>query len=112
MPHCKTFDWSALLDKLGGDEEFVKSLLAVALRSSGPLPGELRAACAQADLPALARLAHKVKGTAGDIVAEPLRERARVAEMAAREGAADAVGLNLQLADAVDEFLEELRAVT
>jgi two-component system sensor histidine kinase/response regulator len=111
VPQCRTFDWDALLDKLGGDEEFVGNLLGVALRSNAAMPADLRAACAAADFDALARLAHKVKGTAGDLVAEPLRERARQAELSAREGKPEAVPLNLQLADAVDEFVSELRTL-
>ncbi len=83
-----------------------------ASRASAAAPAELRAACAAADLPLLARVAHKVKGTAGDLSAEPLREQARAAELAARAGGADAVQKNLGLADAVDAFLAELRELT
>jgi two-component system sensor histidine kinase/response regulator len=112
VPHCKTFDWDALLDKLDGDEAFVRSLLEVALRSNASMPADLRAACQSGDYPTLARLAHKVKGTAGDIVAEPLRERARQTELAARESKPESLLLSLQLADAVEEFNSELRTVT
>lgn len=107
----RTFDWDALLDKLGGDEEFVLGLLAVALRSNEPVPAELRAAAAGCDLATLARLAHKVKGTAGDLVAATLQARAREAEVAARGHEPDAVALNLALADALDALLEEVRSL-
>jgi two-component system sensor histidine kinase/response regulator len=112
VPHCRTFDWNALLDKLGGDEEFVGTLLGVALQSNVSMPGDLRAACAAGNYADMARLAHKVKGTAGDLVAEGLREQARVAEMSAREGKPEALQLNLGLADALEEFLAELRTLT
>jgi len=104
-----TFDRQALIDKLGGDAEFVHGLLAVALQSNERMPGELRAAADRADCDAIARLAHKVKGTAGDIVATILRERAAGAEMAARLDAADAAALASALADEVDALLAELR---
>jgi HPt (histidine-containing phosphotransfer) domain-containing protein len=103
------FDWAALVDKFGGDEEFVRSLLGVTLRASGSLPAELRNACAAADFATLAGLAHKVKGTAGDIVATALQFQARDAELAARATDADAIGMNLQLADTLEEFLGEVR---
>lgn len=111
MPHCRTFDWDALLDKLGGDEEFVGSLLGVALRSNASMPADLRAACAAANYGELARLAHKVKGTAGDLVAVSLQDRAREAELSAREAGPEALQLGLGLADAVDDFLSELRTL-
>jgi len=104
-----TFDHRALLDKFGGDDEFVRSLLGVTLRSSGTLSTELRNACAAADFATLATLAHKVKGTAGDIVATPLQARAREAELAARASEPSAIGLGLELADTLDEFLAEVR---
>jgi HPt (histidine-containing phosphotransfer) domain-containing protein len=104
------FDWAALVDKFGGDEEFVRSLLGVTLRASSSLPMELRNACAAADFATLAGLAHKVKGTAGDIVATALQFQARDAELAARATEADAIGMNLQLADTLDEFLGEIRS--
>jgi HPt (histidine-containing phosphotransfer) domain-containing protein len=107
----RSFDRQALLDKFGGDEEFVQSLLGVTLRSSGTLPTELRNACAAADFELLARLAHKVKGTAGDLVATMLQSQARDAELAARASDSGAIALNLGLADTLDEFLEEIRGV-
>ena len=106
----RTFDQAALLEKLGGDRDFVRTLLGVALRSNGNLPSELRNACAAADFATLARLAHKVKGTAGDLVAVALQSSAREAELAARAAEPDAIGLNLELADTLDEFLDELRS--
>jgi HPt (histidine-containing phosphotransfer) domain-containing protein len=106
----RTFDHPALLDKFDGDEEFVRSLLGVTLRSSGTLPTELRNACAAADFAALATLAHKIKGTAGDIVAATLQSQARGAEVAARAADPGAIGLGLELADTMDEFLGEVRS--
>ena len=111
MPHCRTFDWDALLDKLGGDEDFVGSLLGVALRSNASMAADLRAACAAANYSELARLAHKVKGTAGDLVAIGLQDRAREAELSAREAKPESLPLGLRLADALDDFLSELRTL-
>ena len=105
-----TFDRQALLDRFGGDAEFVRSLLDVALRSSAALPAELRRASAGEDFASVARLAHKLKGTAGDLVAEALQARARETELAARAAEPRAIGLGVELADALDLLLDELRA--
>ena len=112
MAAYTSFDWNALLDKLGGDAGFVRGLLAVALRSTRAAPGELREACAAADYERLARLAHKVKGTAGDLVAEPLRLQASDAELAARRHDVSAIGRNLALADALDALLAEIQVAS
>jgi len=111
-PQSRLFDWNALVEKLGGDDAFVRTLLGIALRSSQQMPGELRNASAAADFAALARIAHKVKGTAGDLVAGDLQKRARDTELAARESNPDAIALGLQLADALDMLLAEIRSIS
>lgn len=105
------FDWNALVEKFGGDQAIVRTLVGIALRSSQQVPGELRSACAGADFATLARIAHKVKGTAGDLVAADLQARARDTEIAARESSPAALVLALQLADALDELLAEIRTI-
>ena len=80
--------------------------------SFAPGPRGLRTcatAGARADFASLAGLAHKVKGTAGDLVATGLQARAREAEHAARSADPGAIGLNLDLADQLEELLEEIR---
>ncbi len=109
MARFTTFDWNALSEKLDGDAEIVTGLLGIALRSSAALPGELRAACSARDYPSLVRLAHKLKGTAGDLVAEPLRVAARDAELAARAAAPRAFELGEALARTLDALVVELR---
>jgi HPt (histidine-containing phosphotransfer) domain-containing protein len=104
------FDRRALAGKFGGDEALVRGLLEIALRTSRRLPGELRDASARGDCAGLARLAHTVKGTAGDLVAVELCNRARDTERAARESNPTAPALGVQLADAVDVLLADLQA--
>ncbi|HET7204502.1 MAG TPA: Hpt domain-containing protein [Steroidobacteraceae bacterium] len=111
MAPYQTFDRGALLDRFGGDEDFVRGLLEVVLRSVGSWPAELRSSGARADFAGLAALAHKVKGTAGDLVAAELQVRARDAELAARAADPGAIALNLELADALEDMLAEIRTV-
>jgi len=103
------FDGEALLDKFGGDDDFLRGLLDVVLRTAASWPADLREAGSRADFAGLAGLAHKVKGTAGDLVATDLQARARDAEHAARSADPGAIGLNLALADALDDLLAEIR---
>lgn len=105
------FDWPALVTKLGGDEAFARALLGVAQRSSAALPAELRAAAASAEFEAMARLAHKVKGTAGDICATELRAAASAAEQAARQAAPESPARLRDVADQLDGLLRDLEAV-
>jgi len=71
-----SFDWNALLDKLGGDAAIMLGPLAVALRSNTGMPAALRTAAG--DLESMTNLALKIKGTAGDICATALRDQAAV----------------------------------
>lgn len=105
------FDWPALVAKLGGDETFARALLGVAQRSSGSMPADLRAAAAGVEFDAMARLAHKVKGTAGDICATELREIASAAEQAARQASPESAARIRDLADHLDGLLRDLQAV-
>jgi HPt (histidine-containing phosphotransfer) domain-containing protein len=58
----------------------------------------------------MARLAHKLKGTAGDICAPALREQALVTELAARSAAPATPAAAFALADALDALMLELQA--
>jgi HPt (histidine-containing phosphotransfer) domain-containing protein len=109
VPPYRTFDGAALLDKFGGDEAFVRGLFDVVQRTGRSWPADLRETSVRADLAGLAALAHKVKGTAGDLVATGLQARARDTELAARAGDPTAVGLGLALADEFETLLEEIR---
>jgi HPt (histidine-containing phosphotransfer) domain-containing protein len=104
-------DWSSLVAKFGGDAAIASTLLGIAQRSSAAMPAELRAAAAAADCDSLARLAHKLKGTTGDICAHVVREQATATELAARAASPTAVNRANDLADALDALLLELQSV-
>jgi HPt (histidine-containing phosphotransfer) domain-containing protein len=106
----RLIDWPALVDKFGGDEATAAMLLGIAQRSTAPMPADLRTAAAAADCAAIARLAHKLKGTTGDICAPTVREQAAATELAARASAPETADRARELAGAVDALLLELQA--
>lgn len=106
----RLIDWPALVAKFDGDATIASGLLGIAQRSSATMPADLRAAAVAGDMDGMARLAHKLKGTAGDICAPALREQALTAELAARAAAPESAAAARALADALDELLQELQA--
>ena len=79
------FDPAELLDRLGGDEELMAEIITLFLDDSPRLRRELVASCDGGDAPALARLAHTIRGVAGNFGIAALGEAARELEVAARD---------------------------
>lgn len=79
-------DWRTIIDDLGGDELLLEELIGVYLASLPETLDETRAAVARVDLPAVARAAHKLKGTVGNFGFGPAWKAARMLEETARAG--------------------------
>ncbi len=62
-------DGARLEQRYSRRASFVQRLLRLSLASLEPAPAQVRTAAAAGDLPALARVAHLLKGTAGDLFA-------------------------------------------
>jgi signal transduction histidine kinase/HPt (histidine-containing phosphotransfer) domain-containing protein len=69
-------DHEALLAEWDGDAEFVARMFEMFLRQTTCDVTDLRAACEGGDTAAVARLAHRIKGSAGELGAQALRPRA------------------------------------
>jgi PAS domain S-box-containing protein len=102
-------DWARLAHRYSGRRHFVQRLLRLSLASHGQCPSRIRAAAADGDLPALAQIAHTVKGTCGDLLAVRVQAQAAATEQAARSSSPDALLLAGQLAELVDRFLVEVQ---
>jgi HPt (histidine-containing phosphotransfer) domain-containing protein len=111
LPLPSSFDWAALLAKFDGDEAFARGLLGIVQRTNAAMPADLRAAAAAGDFAVMARLAHKVKGTAGDICATRLRAQAEAAELSSRQSLPAATGQLGELADSLHALLQDLQSV-
>ncbi len=101
-------DWSGLMARYGNRESFVARLMATIRSSNAGTPAKLRAAVDLHDMMQLAVLAHTLKGTAGNLMASPLRELAARTERAAHVQAPDALTLGRQLATALEQTLSAL----
>jgi PAS domain S-box-containing protein len=105
-------DWDALARQYPGRESFVARLTAAVTHSHAETADALRRAAQAGQLAEISRIAHAVKGTAGNVFAESLRVRAMETERAALADGADAdpVALAEPLALAVEALLAEIEA--
>lgn len=98
-----------LRESVGGDEDFVRELVATYVEEAGPLVDGVVGAGAAGDAAAIVRPAHTLKSTSASIGAMRLSAICRDIELAGREGrigdVAEAVGL------ATSTWLETLDAL-
>jgi len=105
-------DWDALSRQYPGRESFVARLIAAVIHSHADTAEALRRAAKAGQLAEISRIAHAVKGTAGNVFSESLRVRAMETERAALADGADSdpVALAEPLALAVEALLAEIEA--
>ena len=74
-------DMDALLDRVGGDEEFIEELFEIFLEDSQDLLDQIKSAVSENDSDGIARIAHKLKGSVSNFVSTgPIFESAKVME--------------------------------
>ena len=86
------FDRQRLLERLGENGDIADGLLEIARRTQADTAAEMRSAIQKADFDALAFLAHRAKGTAGDLAAQELMSLAHETELSARAARREALG--------------------
>ncbi|MFW5837119.1 MAG: response regulator [Desulfovibrionaceae bacterium] len=106
-PAIPGLDTADGLKRLGGSVKLYLDIIRDFLAVNADFPEKLQAALDQGDAREAVRLAHSLKGAAGNIAAGELAERARELEAACVEGGAQAVGERLA---AVVRLLGELEA--
>ena len=95
-------------EESGGDPAFVVELIDLFLAQATPLVAELHAAASLGDGGAIARIAHTLQSSAGNLGARRLQRICADAEAAGRRGTADG---GRAAADAVDSLTAELERV-
>jgi two-component system sensor histidine kinase/response regulator len=113
VPSVAGLDSADGLRRVGGNANlYVKLLRQFASQQAGAV-GEIRAALATSDAASATRLAHTLKGVAGNLGAGEVQDAAAAVETLLRDGTGtDATDRALaQLAAVLDPFLARLRAV-
>jgi CheY-like chemotaxis protein len=100
--------WTDLEARYAGKPEFIRKLLGVFINSQTPVIEEIRTTAANGNTEKLVRLAHSLKGSAGNIMASSLMGLALETEHAARDNRPEAMALACDLADRLDATLAEI----
>lgn len=99
------FNEQKFLERMSGDQDIVKEIIALFLKDAVSLVEEMKVAAGNNDLVFIGKLAHRLKGAAANIDAEALRAVSEEMEMMAREGkVAEAVALMPALIEQMDKF--------
>ena len=94
-----------LAARYAGRAAFIDKLLRIFESTHATVSAELRNAAEAGDTATVARLAHSLKSSAGDIMDHELTALAKEAEQAARDNRADCMALAVNLADALEQTL-------
>lgn len=103
-PSCAV-DWAGLEKQLGVGGHFIDRLALLMLASLGATPGLLRSAAHAGQVAEIARLAHTVRGVAGNVGVDRVFTLAGAAESGAKAGAPGTADHALALAAAVETML-------
>ena len=111
LPPVDGLDAADGLRRLGGNNKLYVKLLCQFAREQEGAVGQIRAALAAGDAECATRLAHTLKGVAGNLGAGPVQAAAAAVEKRLRDGdAAKTIDTALeQLAEILDPFLARLR---
>ena len=103
------YDRAAALERVGGDEEFLRMLAQVFLAEGPRWMTEMETALAKGDAPNLFRAAHALKGTTYHFVAEPARIQAERLESLADAGKlAEAAVAHREVVHEVNRLIQQL----
>jgi two-component system, sensor histidine kinase and response regulator len=103
-------EWRALESRYAHNPDFIPRLLRAVLESNQDQAERLREAANQGDRDRLVFIAHRLKGTAGNLFAKSLHALAAETEQRARALDIAAPRLGFELADALDRLLAEIGA--
>jgi len=86
LPPAADTDFDLLLDRLGGDTDLVRELVALYIVEYPKQLADLQSAVASRDLKRVQQAAHKIKGTVRNFAAAPAESSAQALEEAKEFG--------------------------
>ncbi|MFZ2654256.1 MAG: response regulator [Victivallales bacterium] len=104
--NAAVFDLDTLMERVFGDKEFLKELVGIFFKDTPVHIGALRSAYKDNDMSEIQRIAHTIKGSAGNFAAISLQKTALSLEHAGKAGDYKKTGL---LIDAVEMAFEILK---
>lgn len=105
----KSIDAGRLLERCMGNSDLAKRLMNVFMNTLPVEKSAIQGAINSSDMAAIARTAHKLKGTASNMCADGLAEFANAVEQAARADQADLVSQHwFDLSSQIDMVMESL----
>jgi CheY-like chemotaxis protein len=105
----KQIDWQQIERTYAGRERFIAKLLTIALENWHDGPAKLRQAAALNDYVRLREIAHRLKGSVGNLFATSLAQTASQLEIAAHDHLATTPALAIAVASQTEDFLAEIR---
>jgi PAS domain S-box-containing protein len=110
FPAAALIDWQLLDKRFKGKQDFIRKLAQSALDTHAGAPDEVRQIAARKSFADLKFVAHNLKGLSGNLAAPAVQTLATQTDQAARVEDPQAFSLALELADASQCFLNELKA--
>ena len=106
------FDYESLLKRCGGNADFVERIVDKFIQRAAPDIDEIEQTLASRDAAALVALAHRLKGSAANLSADAMKERAEDLEMMGRAGELDDAQVCIDsLRTELDRFKEHVSNV-
>jgi len=111
LPSIAGLDTKDGLARVAGNRKLYLKLLRQFIEQQGPAPGQIAAALASHDIALAERIAHTLKGVAGNIGARPVQSAAGALEKAIRDRVEPSAveSAKQQVAGALDPLLAEMR---
>lgn len=97
--HPPAIDFDLLCQRLFDDHQLASDLVGKLVQRLDSDLAQIKQAVAQEDSEALRQAAHKLKGSAANLAAEPLRQACSALEYSARQGDANLAGSLLEELD-------------
>ena len=108
-PSAGLVDWALLEKRFKGKRSFIQTIVRSTLTGHADAAAQLRVLAAKRDFPALAFLAHSLKGVFGNLAAKASQELAAAVDLAAKQGGESCVPLAEQFADHIPVLYAELQ---